>query len=162
MSTPRDVLRIGDLAKLTDTSLRTLRYYEEIGLLSPEKREDGGYRFYRRANISRVRMIRNLQTLGLQLDEIRALLVDDVDRAERNGDWREAWIARARISLSRHKDLVAGRRRELEQQEAELATALEQLDRCASCENTPADESELCDPCQQTDSPLPPFLHALF
>ena len=52
------LLKIGDFAKLADTNLRTLRYYEELGLLTPAERSDGGFRHYRATDVNRVRAIK--------------------------------------------------------------------------------------------------------
>jgi len=83
-------LRIGAAAALTGVSERTLRYYEEIGLLVPAAYSQGGCREYGDEQISRVRRIRELQELmGLNLDEIKALLARE-DRAE---DLRREWHA---------------------------------------------------------------------
>lgn len=87
---PGKLQRIGATAALTGVSERTLRYYEEIGLLSPAAHSTGGCREYGEPEVARVRRIRELQELmGLNLDEIRALLARE-DRAE---DLRRAWNA---------------------------------------------------------------------
>ena len=74
MSVQPDLLKIGDFAKLANTNLRTLRYYEELGLIQPATRSQGGFRYYRHTDIHRVQMIRDLQELGLHLDRIRELM----------------------------------------------------------------------------------------
>ena len=65
MNRPDELLKIGAFAELAGTNLRTLRYYEEIGLLEPALRSRGRFRYYRPTDLNRVRMIRNLQDLGL-------------------------------------------------------------------------------------------------
>jgi DNA-binding transcriptional MerR regulator len=83
-------LRIGEVAALTGASERALRYYEEIGLLSPAGHSKGGSRRYTEAEVARVRRIRELQELmGLNLDEIRAVIANE-DRLEA---LRAAWLA---------------------------------------------------------------------
>src|SRR4051812_49004365 len=82
------LLKIGDFARLADTNLRTLRYYEELGLLAPASRSQGGFRYYRRTDVNRVHMIRDLQELGLQLDRIRELMA-----ARENGEEREPFLS---------------------------------------------------------------------
>src|SRR5947207_15332005 len=69
-----DLLKIGDFARVAETNLRTLRYYEELGLITPASRSQGGFRYYRRTDINRVQMIRDLQDLGLHLERIRELI----------------------------------------------------------------------------------------
>ncbi len=67
-------LRVGQLAKRTGLSVRTLHYYDEIGLLSPPRRAESGYRLYGRAEIVRLQQIASLRQLGFALDEIREIL----------------------------------------------------------------------------------------
>lgn len=76
-------LRIGDVAKLAGTTPRTIRYYEEIGLLSgaPE-RPSGGHRLYTQAEVERLReVIRLKELLGVTLDELKDLLTAEEARA---------------------------------------------------------------------------------
>jgi DNA-binding transcriptional MerR regulator len=68
-------LRIGELARLAGTTTRTLRYWEEIGLLAPSAHLGNGERLYPPAALERVTHIRELQDLvGFSLAEIRAVL----------------------------------------------------------------------------------------
>ena len=77
---PAAPLRIGEVAQLAGVTTRTLRYWEQVGLVSPSGHLQGGQRLYSAAEIDRVNRIRHLQCLlGLSLAEIRAVLdVDDV------------------------------------------------------------------------------------
>jgi DNA-binding transcriptional MerR regulator len=65
---------VGQLARRTGISVRTLHYYDEIGLLSPSLRSEAGYRLYTAGDIARLQQIRSLQGLGLALQEVRACL----------------------------------------------------------------------------------------
>ncbi len=77
------LLGIGSAARECGVSERSLRYYQEIGLLTPSARTPGGLRRYSEADVARVRRIRELQTLlGLNLDEIR-VVIDNDDRLAR-------------------------------------------------------------------------------
>lgn len=69
-----DLVRIGDLAQRTGLSIRTLHYYDEIGLLSPSHRNNAGHRFYDRQDIIQLQQILSLRQLGFSLDEIRDCL----------------------------------------------------------------------------------------
>ena len=91
MTSNNDLLKIGDFARTADTNLRTLRYYEELGLLAPAKRSQGGFRYYRRTDVNRVRMIRDLQELGLHLDRIRDLIA-----GRRDGENHDRFAGRVR------------------------------------------------------------------
>ena len=64
---------IGDLAKKLGLSQRTIRYYEELGLINP-KRTDGGFRTYSDSEANLIRMIIRFKDLGMTLDEVRALI----------------------------------------------------------------------------------------
>jgi MerR family transcriptional regulator, thiopeptide resistance regulator len=64
-------LKVGDLAKQTGVSVRTLHYYDEIGLLSPSHRTEAGYRLYGEKDIIRLQQIISLRQIGFSLEEIR-------------------------------------------------------------------------------------------
>ncbi|MGD1704231.1 MerR family transcriptional regulator [Dapis sp. BLCC M229] len=68
------LLQIGELAKQTGLSIRTLRYYDEIGLLVPSHRTEAEYRLYSEADIARLQHILSLRQLGFALKEIRECL----------------------------------------------------------------------------------------
>ncbi|MBD1853014.1 MerR family transcriptional regulator [Cyanobacteria bacterium FACHB-502] len=67
-------LKVGDLAKQTGVSVRTLHYYDEIGLLSPSHRTEAGYRLYGKEDIIRLQQIVSLRQIGFSLEEIRECL----------------------------------------------------------------------------------------
>jgi DNA-binding transcriptional MerR regulator len=70
----RELLQIGEVAKLIGISPKTIRYYHEIGLLAEPKRTEGGYRLYAAHDLLRLQRIRRLRSLGLTLDRIREIL----------------------------------------------------------------------------------------
>lgn len=69
-----DRVKIGDLATRTGLSIRTLHYYDQIGLLSPSHRNSAGHRFYDSQDIIQLQQILSLRQLGFSLDEIRDCL----------------------------------------------------------------------------------------
>ena len=72
---PNDFLQIGDAASLTHLTQRTLRFYEERGLLHPPERMRGGFRLYSPADIERIERITQLkELLGFSLSEIGEML----------------------------------------------------------------------------------------
>ena len=123
-------LRIGELAELTGTTPRTIRYYEEIGLLGGAgDREQGKHRVYTGADVERVReIIRLRDLLGLSLEELSTLLEAESARATIRREIQHtddpAEIRRMREEALGHiatqLELVRRRRRELEQLESEL------------------------------------------
>lgn len=78
-------MRIGEVAEQTSLSLRTLRHYEDIGLVIPSGRTDGGFRLYTDRDVARLLIVRRMKPLGYTLDEMSALLhvVDALEREER-------------------------------------------------------------------------------
>ena len=159
MSDPRDVpnLKIGEFAKLAGTNLRTLRYYEELGLLVPAERSTGGFRYYRPTDLNRVRMVQRLQELGLSLEVIGDLMSCRTE----DGD-RMAWVHKVQKALQAQEDLVAERIAALEAQRDGLRVAHGKLADCSSCTERPGEHNNFCEPCQHTGQPLPEFLSALF
>jgi MerR family transcriptional regulator, repressor of the yfmOP operon len=83
--------RIGDLAKLTGTTPRTIRYYEEIGLLASDRpREPGAHRTYGEEDLERVReLLRLRELLGVSLEELRELAAAESARASLRREWHE-------------------------------------------------------------------------
>ena len=67
-------LKVGQLAKLSGVSIRTLHHYDEIGLLSPSMRSDSGHRFYSVEDVLRFQQIMSLRSLGFSLEQIREFL----------------------------------------------------------------------------------------
>ena len=67
-------MRVGDLAKESGVSVRTLHHYHEIGLLVPTRHNPGGHRIYSTADLLRLQQIRSLRQIGLSLAEIREFL----------------------------------------------------------------------------------------
>jgi DNA-binding transcriptional MerR regulator len=123
-------LRIGELARLAGTTPRTVRYYEEIGLL-PEAgaRESGAHRTYTESDLERLREILRLkQLLGLSLDELKRVVEAEDARASLRAEWHatEDPHARARIAeeavvhIDAQLELIRRRQAELGGLEADL------------------------------------------
>jgi DNA-binding transcriptional MerR regulator len=123
-------LRIGEVAEQTGTTPRTIRYYEEIGLLpGPEDRAQGKHRSYSDADVVRIKEIVRLRDLlGLSLDQLSQLLEAETARAELRREYATADdpATRRRIldqslgHISTQLELVRGRVKELAQLEHEL------------------------------------------
>ena len=127
-------LRIGELAELTGTTPRTIRYYEEIGLLpEAEDREQGKRRTYTDTDVERLQeLVRLRDLLNLSLDELGQLVAAEAARAEIRREFRETDaedVGRRRKLLDEAADLICtqlklvrGRKQELEKLERELVT----------------------------------------
>ncbi|GAA1333371.1 MerR family transcriptional regulator [Brachybacterium rhamnosum] len=68
------LLHIGAVAERTELSLRTLRHYDEIGLVNPSERSEGGFRLYSDADVERILLIRRMKPLDFTLEQMRELL----------------------------------------------------------------------------------------
>jgi DNA-binding transcriptional MerR regulator len=123
-------LRIGELAERTGTTIRTIRYYEEIGLL-PERdvAQKGKHRTYDEQDVEAVsELVRLRELLGLSLDELRALVQADKARADLRRAWREGpppadgrrILREALGHIETQLSLLSERRRTIEQMEQEL------------------------------------------
>lgn len=87
--------QIGEVADDVGLSLRTIRYYEEIGLVAPSGRTEGGFRLYTDSDVERLRLVKALKPVGMSL-ETMAELLEAVDRVSDPGD-RSRSDARSRL-----------------------------------------------------------------
>jgi len=134
------VLRIGDVAKQAGVTPRTIRYYEEIGLLpSPDAREPGAHRTYAQSDVDRlVELIRLRNLLGVSLEGLKDLIEAEDDRAALRREWHEGVedpvrrreiLERLDHHAERQLELVRARREEIEAVEAELQDRRERISR---------------------------------
>jgi DNA-binding transcriptional MerR regulator len=115
-----DLLSIGEVCQQTGLSSRTVRYYEELGLLPGVRRRAGGRRVYGPDEIQRLRFIRRLKALGLSLAEVKDL----------NAVYAIAGSTAA--MLERLEELLDQRLGELDQRIGELATLRQEIERYRS------------------------------
>lgn len=87
-------MHIGDLAEATGLSLRTIRHYDEVGLLPATTRSEGGFRIYTDSDLARMLVIRSMKPLGFTLEEMGELL-DAMDTLDAGND--DAPEARAKV-----------------------------------------------------------------
>jgi MerR family transcriptional regulator, repressor of the yfmOP operon len=130
VSATTTTLRIGELARLAGTTPRTVRYYEELGLLARSAdREAGEHRTYAEADLERLRELLRLKSLlGLSLDELRAVMAGEDARAARTAAWhatddpgeRRRLLDEAAAHVDSLLEHVRRHRREVEAYEAEL------------------------------------------
>ena len=90
-----EVMHIGEVAARTELSLRSLRHWEEVGLLRPSGRSEGGFRLYTEADVERILVIRRMRPLGFSLEEMSAVM-RDIEALERR-DGTTAADARGRL-----------------------------------------------------------------
>jgi MerR family transcriptional regulator, repressor of the yfmOP operon len=125
------ILRIGDVAQLTGTTPRTIRYYEEIGLLpATGSRSRGAHRTYAESDVERLQeLLRLKDLLGVSLDELRELISAEDARAALREEWqsgvedpvrRRQILEEAVTHIGHQLELVRRRRDEIADLEAEL------------------------------------------
>jgi DNA-binding transcriptional MerR regulator len=68
------LMRIGEVSERTGLSLRTIRHYEEVGVVTPTDRSMGGFRLYTEAEVRRLALVRRMRPLGFCLEDVRSLL----------------------------------------------------------------------------------------
>jgi DNA-binding transcriptional MerR regulator len=138
-------MQIGELADRTEMSLRTIRHYDEVGLLTPSGRSEGGFRLYTHDDYLRLMVIRRMKPLGFSLDEMAELLrvVDALDHGADGeagsagdagpsgdagaGDEGDGRVQATRASLAEFIDETVERRAKLERQLAMADEFLELL-----------------------------------
>jgi MerR family transcriptional regulator, repressor of the yfmOP operon len=123
------VIRIGEVAERTGVTPRTIRYYEEIGLLAGAERRKGEHRLYDETDVERLLEVTRLRDLlNLSLDELKQVLEAEEARAALRRAWHETDSPAERLRIveaalphvETQLELVRRRKGELEKLEAEL------------------------------------------
>ena len=108
------MIQIGEVSARTDLSLRSLRHWEEVGLIRPSGRTEGGFRLYTEDDVEKILLIRRMKPLGFTLDEMRAVMADIEVLREPGSD--EASRSGARHRLDGTRTEVLERREKLVRQ----------------------------------------------
>lgn len=113
-------MQIGEVATQTGLSLRTIRYYDEVGLAPPSARTDGGFRLYTEADVARLLLIKRMKPLEFTLDEMRDLLdaLDALDGSAGTEARRAKLLERISMYEEAARQRCARLRAQLEQAEA--------------------------------------------
>ena len=134
------LMRVGELAKAVGKTVRAMHLYEELGLLEPRSRSEGGFRLYGPEAIDRIHWIVKLQAIGFTLAEIQGF-VKDFQGADLG---REA-TARVRAMFLEKQKQIREQITQLQVIENDLSEALEYLDSCESCSDYAPTECGHCD-----------------
>lgn len=139
-------LSTGDLARHCNTTVRTVRFYEEAGLIEPIARSEGGHRLFDPGQLQRLQLIMDLREAGLSLQDIRALF----DLKKRCGSPEQAATRmtaalEAQIACMNRKIAVLRRLRD------ELASMVAAIRECRACDEP--EFHEKCDGCEVMHRP---------
>lgn len=151
-SESQKLLKIGDMAKSTGTTHRTIRYYEELGMVSPKVRTKGGFRLYSEDQVQMVQLIRSLQLLDFPLSAIKNMF----DR-RREAETGEEAAPRALEVLRRQLEETESRIARYQEMRRAIQETMAILEECAGCQDKPTKITCLrCDNIlSREDLPLP-------
>ncbi len=121
-------MQIGEFAKQAGVSVRAVRYYEELGLIRPEKRSRGGFRLYGPEDGKRLVVINLLKEMGLSLTEIRDILLA---KKARGGD--KAAVTFLLGAFREKLELIEDKIEALNKMKGELNRAIGILRSCERC-----------------------------
>ena len=122
------LLRVGELAKAVGKTVRAMHLYEELGLLEPDSRSEGGFRLYGQAAIERIQWINKLQAIGFTLGEIQGFVRDF--QGAHSG---VAAATRVRETFAQKLEQIREQMTQLAVIENDLLEAIAYLDSCSSC-----------------------------
>ena len=149
-------MHIGELAERVGTTTRTVRYYEEMGLIKPARRTSGGFRCYAEEQVDRLQMILSLKDMGFDLESIKTIL--DKRGLHGTGGHLAADVLR---DMKERLCKVNAEIEALSQMRERLVSAVDALCQCLPCEVRL--EERLCANCEKLrngDRELP-FFHAI-
>jgi MerR family transcriptional regulator, repressor of the yfmOP operon len=130
-------LQIGEAASRAGMTQRTLRYYEELGLLSPASRMDGGFRLYSPEDMERIDYIKNLRdVLGFSLAEIRDMVDAEDARSHikselqqsENFEQRRARLMQLKEVALRQMRIVNEKRQRLKEMKSGIQSRIDRVD----------------------------------
>jgi DNA-binding transcriptional MerR regulator len=125
-----EFLSTGDLARACETTLRTVRFYEEAGLVEPSTRSEGGHRMFEPAQRDKLRLIMDLREAGLSIQEIKDLFaLKSRCSTPEEASQRLSATLECRIAEMQRKIVVLRRLRE------ELSSVVSVVRECGSCEH---------------------------
>lgn len=151
------LLTTGEMARCSNNTLRTVRFYEEEGILRPARRTDGGHRLFPRSELDRLMLITDMRLAGLSLDEIKNILeVKQTGLSGSEAALQATQVLSGRIEELREKLLVLTRLRE------DLAATTDIMSACVTCHVTQFPSS--CASCSVMSSPatLPRSMRVLW
>jgi len=138
---------IGQIAKIAKVSNRTLRYYEELGLIAPKSRGENRYRYYDDSHLQRLNTIKMLQESGFALKEIVAALQPQLDPQGNLTYLGQEMARKIYTALEDQRNRLIDRQKEVALAVDEIARTMKQLTDCFGCKI--AGTLEDCAKCEQ-------------
>jgi DNA-binding transcriptional MerR regulator len=151
------LLTTGEMARCSNNTLRTVRFYEEEGILRPARRTEGGHRLFEKSELDRLMLVTDMRMAGLSLDEIKKILEVKQSAASGSDAARQATrILSLRIEELHEKLLVLSRLRE------DLSATSDIMSACVDCHDAKFPHS--CDTCSvmTSRSSLPRSMRVLW
>ncbi len=145
--------QIGDIAQQLGLSTRTVRYYEELGFIRPQ-RSSGGFRLYTERDADTIRMVIRFRDLGMALEEIKALISPSPEGIS------QQTVQRLREALAFRREEFEHRIEKYREGIAQIERVLQLLESCEHCDHHTA--LEPCKHCFDEDGAVSPFLHQVF
>ncbi|UMZ74357.1 MerR family transcriptional regulator [Natranaerofaba carboxydovora] len=131
-----ELIRIGDLAKMAGVSTRTIKYYEEIGLISPADRSSGGFRYYTSDDLIKIKVIRNLQEMDYPLSQIKEFF-----SIRNSSDSGNEAASKVLENLEEQVEEIDQKIQEYKQLKKEIMETKELVENCLGCTNKPTRET---------------------
>ena len=131
----KNLLKIGELAKKAGITVRTIRYYEELGLITPAELSTGGFRFYSENDLNRILFIKRFKDLGLPLEEIQTLIL-----GSQPGETKNQRLNASYTMLENQLNKINDKISELQKAKEIIEKGLESLNICKKC------SLETCEP----------------
>ena len=155
MTESKQMMKISEFAEFTQRSPRALRLYEELGILIPQERTEGGFRLYKADQAIRLSYIDKLQALGCSLSDIKELVSSWQSQPTGYLGMRaleQAYI----LKLEEVRAAI----QKLKTVELELAESIEFLKGCHDC-TTEVEPIEACSHCTRTEQEVSPLIKGI-
>lgn len=141
-----ELLTTGDMARMSASTLRTVRFYEQEGLIEPQKRSQGGHRLFTRSQLHRLQLALDLREAGVSLQGIKELFC-----LKAGSECPESATQRMSAVLGDHIDCMQKKIAKLRRLREELASMITVISECNTCEDRTFPRG--CDDCDVLENP---------
>jgi DNA-binding transcriptional MerR regulator len=133
LSIKKEIMQIGEVADRANTTIRTVRYYLQEGLIRATERSQGGFYLFDKNTIETVRYICHLRELGLSLSTIKELI--DIRRESKQGGTASRIL---RDRLGEQLEFIEKKLKEYRELKQEISTTIKVLKHCDGCKSNPS------------------------